>query len=75
MRTPQASALSNASATTEIELSEYYLILQLTIALTGVQLSDYHGVDSMTSFTIKGIVKGFVYTYGYFLSYFFRNKN
>ena len=49
----------------------YYGVLQLTIAVTGVQLSDYHGVDSMTSFTPKGIAKGFVYTYGYFLAYFF----
>lgn len=39
--------------------------------VTGVSLSDYHGVDSMTSFTPKGLAKGLVYTYGYFLSYFF----
>lgn len=49
----------------------YYAVLQLVIAVTGIQLSDYHGVDSMTSFTLKGIAKGFVYTYGYFLAYFF----
>lgn len=49
----------------------YYIILQITIVITGTQLSDYHGVDSMTSFTPKGLAKGLVYTYGYFLSYFF----
>ena len=49
----------------------YYVILQIMMAITGVQLSDYHGVDNMTSFTPKGIAKGLVYTYGYFLSYFF----
>ena len=49
----------------------YYAILQLTIAVTGAVLSDYHGVDSMTSFTPRGLAKGLVYTYGYFLSYFF----
>lgn len=49
----------------------YYVLLKLTIAVTGVSLSDYHGVDSMTSFTPKGLAKGLVYTYGYFLSYFF----
>ncbi len=49
----------------------YYAILQLAITVTGVSLSDYHGVDNMTSFTPKGIAKGLVYTYGYFLSYFF----
>ncbi|MBO5094809.1 MAG: glucosyltransferase domain-containing protein [Lachnospiraceae bacterium] len=49
----------------------YYIILQITIAVTGAQLSDYHGVDNMTSFTPKGLAKGLVYTYGYFLSYFF----
>jgi len=49
----------------------YYGVLQAVIAVTGVSLSDYHGVDSMTSFTPKGLAKGLVYTYGYFLSYFF----
>lgn len=49
----------------------YYAVLKLAIAVTGVSLSDYHGVDSMTSFTPKGLAKGLVYTYGYFLSYFF----
>lgn len=52
----------------------YYLILQLTIHIAGVTLSDYHGVDSMTSFTPKGIAKGLVYTYGYFLAYFFSGE-
>jgi len=49
----------------------YYAILKLAIAVTGVSLSDYHGVDSMTSFTPKGLAKGLVYAYGYFLAYFF----
>lgn len=49
----------------------YYGMLQITIAITGVQMSDYHGVNDMASFTPKGLAKGLVYTYGYFLSYFF----
>lgn len=49
----------------------YYAVLQLMIQITGVQLSDYHGVDDMTSFTPKGVAKGLVYTYGYFLAYYF----
>ncbi len=49
----------------------YYAVLKLAVMVTGVSLSDYHGVDSMTSFTPKGLAKGLVYTYGYFLSYFF----
>ncbi len=52
----------------------YYGVLQLSTVLAGVQLTDYHGVDSMTSFTIKGIAKGLVYAYGYFLSYFFSGR-
>ena len=52
----------------------YYGILQLSTVLAGVSLTDYHGVDSMTSFTLKGIAKGLVYTYGYFLAYFFSNR-
>ena len=52
----------------------YYGVLQLSTVITGVSLTDYHGVDSMTSFTLKGIAKGLVYTYGYFLAYFFSNR-
>lgn len=49
----------------------YYGMLQLFLHSVSMELSNYHGVDSMTSFTLKGIAKGFVYTYGYFFSYFF----
>lgn len=49
----------------------YYLVLQMVLRFTGLTLSDYHGIDNMTSFTPKGILKGLVYTYGYFLNYFF----
>ncbi len=52
----------------------YYGVLQLSTVLAGVQLTDYHGVDSMTSFTARGIAKGLVYTYGYFLYYFFSDR-
>lgn len=52
----------------------YYGVLQLSTVLVGVSLTDYHGVDSMTSFTLKGIAKGLVYTYGYFLAYFFSDQ-
>lgn len=49
----------------------YYLCLFLLLQITGVTLGDYHGVDNMTSFTPKGVAKGFVYTYLYFLRYLF----
>ncbi len=49
----------------------YYVMLQIVLAVTGLSLSNYHGVDSMTSFTVKGLVKGVVYAYIYFLRYFF----
>ena len=49
----------------------YYGMLQIILKVMGTGLSSYHGVDSMTSFTLKGIAKGFVYAYVYFLRYFF----
>lgn len=49
----------------------YYAMLQVVLEVTGTSLSNYHGVDNMTSFTLKGIVKGLVYSYVYFLRYFF----
>ncbi len=52
----------------------YYAILQIMLAVTGISLSDYHGVDSMTSFTPKGIAKGFVYSYLHFIKYFFTTE-
>ena len=52
----------------------YYALLQAMVAGLGIKLSDYHGVDSMTSFTPKGIIKGLVYSYGYFLAYFFSTE-
>ncbi len=52
----------------------YYALLQAMVAGLGITLSDYHGVDSMTSFTPKGIAKGLVYSYGYFLAYFFSTE-
>lgn len=48
----------------------YYIILKIFISVMGISLSDYHGVDSMTSFTIKGIIKGIVYSYIYFVRYY-----
>lgn len=47
----------------------YYGILQIFLQVQSVELSAYHGVDNMTSFTLRGITKGFVYTYLYFLQY------
>lgn len=52
----------------------YYIILKLSVVVTGVSLTDYHGVDSMTSFTPKGIAKGLVFSYLYFLRYFFTTE-
>lgn len=52
----------------------YYALLQAMVAGLGITLSDYHGVDNMTSFTPKGIAKGLVYSYGYFLAYFFSTE-
>lgn len=49
----------------------YYLVMQLVTAVTGISMGDYRGVNDMTSFTLKGIAKGGVYTYLYFLSYLF----
>lgn len=49
----------------------YYLVLQIVTAVTGISVGDYHGVNDMTSFTLKGIAKGGVYTYFYFLYYLF----
>ena len=49
----------------------YYIVLQAALKATGITMGDYHGVNEMTSFTLKGIAKGLVYTYLYFLSYFF----
>ncbi|MCM1537885.1 MAG: glucosyltransferase domain-containing protein [bacterium] len=49
----------------------YYLILQIVTAVTGISMGDYHGINDMTSFTLKGIAKGGVYTYFYFLYYLF----
>lgn len=49
----------------------YYIVLQTALSVTGIAMGDYHGVNEMTSFTLKGIAKGFVFTYLYFLSYFF----
>lgn len=52
----------------------YYVILKIMLTVTGISLSDYHGVDSMTSFTPKGIAKGFVYSYLHFIKYFFTTE-
>lgn len=49
----------------------YYIVLQTLTAVTGISMGDYHGVNDMTSFTLKGIAKGGVYTYFYFLYYLF----
>lgn len=49
----------------------YYVLLQIALKVTGITMGSYHGVDEMTSFTLKGLVKGFVYAYIYFLRYFF----
>lgn len=49
----------------------YYLVMQIVTAVTGIAMGDYHGINDMTSFTLKGIAKGGVYTYFYFLSYLF----
>ncbi len=49
----------------------YYFVLQIVTAVTGISMGDYHGINDMTSFTLKGIAKGGVYTYFYFLYYLF----
>lgn len=49
----------------------YYIVLQIVTAVTGISVGDYHGINDMTSFTLKGIAKGGVYTYFYFLYYLF----
>lgn len=52
----------------------YYIALELSVYSTGIQVSNYHGANEMTSFTLKGIAKGLVYSYGYFLSYLFTTQ-
>lgn len=49
----------------------YYGVLQAILRITGTSLSSYHGVDQMTSFSLRGIVKGALYAYLYFVRYFF----
>ncbi len=49
----------------------YYIILNVLLSITGIMLSSYHGVDKMVSFSLRGIAKGFVYSYLYFLRYYF----
>lgn len=49
----------------------YYIVLQIVTAVTGISVGDYHGINDMTSFTLKGIAKGGVYTYLYFVNYLF----
>lgn len=49
----------------------YYVILQIALKISGITMGDYHGVNEMTSFSVKGIAKGFVYSYLYFAKYFF----
>lgn len=49
----------------------YYLVLQAVTGIFGIAVGDYHGINEMTSFTPKGIAKGGVYTYFYFLYYLF----
>lgn len=52
----------------------YYIVLQIVTAVTGISVGDYHGINDMASFTLKGIAKGGVYTYFYFLYYLFSMK-
>lgn len=52
----------------------YYVMLKLCLTVSGIELRDYHGIDEMTSFTPKGLAKGFVYSYGYFLANLFSRE-
>lgn len=49
----------------------YYIVLKVVTAVLGISVGDYHGVNEIASFTLKGILKGIVYTYIYFLRYLF----
>ena len=49
----------------------YYVMLKIVTAVLGISVGDYHGVNEIASFTVKGIIKGIVYTYFYFLWYLF----
>lgn len=49
----------------------YYVGVKVSTALLQYDLSDYYGINEMTKFTPKGICKGIVYAYLYFLRYFF----
>ena len=52
----------------------YYVGVKITAAVYQYNLSDYHGISDMTEFTIRGICKGFVYSYLYFVRYFFTTQ-
>lgn len=49
----------------------YYIVLKIVTAVLGISVGDYHGVNEIASFTVKGVAKGIVYTYFYFLWYLF----
>ena len=49
----------------------YYIVLKIVTAVLGISVGDYHGVNEIASFTVRGIIKGIVYTYLYFLRYLF----
>lgn len=52
----------------------YYIGVKVSAAVFDYSLSSYHGINEMTSFTIRGIAKGIVYSYIYFFEYFFTTK-
>ena len=52
----------------------YYVVLQIVTSALGITVGDYHGINEMASFTPKGVAKGFVYTYLYFLRYLFTKE-
>lgn len=52
----------------------YYVGVKVTAAIFDYDLSAYYGINEMTSFTVKGICKGIVYSYIYFAKYFFTTQ-
>lgn len=52
----------------------YYIGVKVTAAIFSYDLSSYYGINEMTEFTVKGICKGIVYAYLYFVRYFFTTE-
>lgn len=49
----------------------YFIILKSVMFIMGISASTYRSIDSMTQFSLAGILKGLFYSYAYFAAYYF----